>query len=137
MAAWNDPDILTRAQLTYQRLQLPVPSSLANVGRDALWESFISSFDEVDAEDALLAFETDATEWISKLKMSRRLHNAINESLDATVPSLFENSRLNFTNFIKNIASSYSLSPQEAVKLGSQLSLVKTLSDDFQYSASV
>ena len=65
MAAWNDPDILTRAQLIYQKLQLPIPSTLTNTARDVLWESFVSSFDNVDAEDALIAFETDVSEWVS------------------------------------------------------------------------
>jgi len=136
MTAWNDPDILTRAQLTYQRLQLPVPSSLANVGRDTLWESFILSFDGVDAEDALLAFETDTAEWVSRLDMTARLLAAIDASLNATVPDLLQNKRIDFPAFITGIAEAYSLSPQEAVKLGSQLSLVKTLSEGFEYSSS-
>jgi len=136
MPEWNDPDILTRAQLNYQKLQLPVPSSLANVARDTLWETFVLSFDNVDAEDALLAFETDTTEWITKLDITARLDRAMVAGLGATVPELLENTRQDFTAFIRGIAEAYALSPQEAVKLGSQLSLVKTLSEDFQYSSS-
>ncbi len=136
MSAWNDPDIVIRAEVPYQRLQLPIPTSMATTGRDVLWESFVASFGEVKAEDCLIALDADVTDWLQNLEVSDRLRVAIHSALTATTPTYFENHKLDFPDFVANIAASYALPAQDAVKLGSQLALVKTLAEDFQYSSS-
>lgn len=136
MSVWNDPDIVTRAEVPYQRLQLPIPTSLASTGRDALWESFVNSFGEVKAEDCLISLDADVTDWLQNLKASDRLRVAIHSALTATTPTYFENNALDFPDFVAKIAASYGLPAQDAVKLSSQLALVKTLAEDFQYSSS-
>jgi len=136
MPTWNDPDIVTRAQLSYQRLQLPIPILQADIGRDTLWRVFVESFDGVEAEDALIALDADVTEWLQNLSVSDRLRAAIFASLEASAPALLENHKLDFIDFVVSLAASYTLAPQEAIKLASQLSLVKTLAGDFQYSSS-
>lgn len=136
MAAWNDPDIIIRAKLSYQRLQLPMPTAISDDALQTLWENFTQSFDGVDAEDCLIAFENDVTEWLTALSITPRLDGAINAAVASVYPEILGQAQSSLSEFIKGIAKTYTLESHDAVKLGSQLALVRTLSNEFQYSAS-
>jgi len=136
MPEWNDPDIVTRAQLSYQRLQLPIPTSEAEKGLNVLWQTYVESFDGAEPEDCLIAFEADVTEWLEGLKITDRLKSSLLIAISNAAPNLQENHKIDYPSFITDLANSYALLPQDAVKLGSQLSLVKTLAKGFQYSSS-